>query len=70
MAVAKKKIKKSVERNRVKRMVRESFRVNGTLPAVDIVVLPTARCDGADSAVLRASLDKHWARIAITCRSR
>jgi len=66
MAVAKKKIKNATDRNRVKRTVRESFRTSA-IPAVDIVVLPSARCRSADSAELRASLDKHWARIAVKC---
>ena len=67
MAVAKKKLKRALDRNRVKRVVRESFRCEGSLKGVDVVVLPRETCKNASNEELRASLDKHWSRIAIKC---
>ena len=54
-----------VARNRLRRLIRESFRLNQhTLPALDLVVgcRPSARA--APAAVLRASLAALWGKIA------
>lgn len=67
MVVAKKRAKRAVDRNRLKRTVRESFRCQQGMAGVDIVVLPREICVGADNAELRNSLDKHWSRIAEKC---
>ena len=67
MAVAKKKAKRAVDRNRLKRTVRESFRCQQKLSGVDIVVLPREACVLANNTELRNSLDKHWSRIAEKC---
>ena len=67
MAVAKKRAKRAVDRNRLKRTIRESFRCQQILSGVDIVVLPREACVAADNAELRKSLDKHWSRIAEKC---
>ncbi len=67
MAVAKKKLKRALDRNRVKRIIRESFRCEESLSGVDIVVLPRETCKNASNAELRKSLHKHWSRIAIKC---
>lgn len=61
MAIAKKKIRKAVGRNRIKRLIRESFRVTKrTLPPVDLVVMAQAGAHKADNRSLRAELDEHW----------
>jgi len=39
VALAKRFIKKAVQRNQIKRQIREAFRLSQDLPAVDIVVL-------------------------------
>ena len=54
MAVAKKRVKRAVDRNRLKRLVRESFRY-ADLPCVDIVVMPRNSTAEASSGVLRNS---------------
>ena len=64
MAVAVRAMGGAVERNRIRRLIRESFRLHQALvPALDIVigVRPTAR--GAAAAELRASLERLWERL-------
>jgi ribonuclease P protein component len=65
LAVSKKRIRRAVARNRVKRMVRESFRHHAErLYGLDVVVM--ARDDGvAPSCELRRSLAAHWLRLGI-----
>jgi ribonuclease P protein component len=66
MAVAKKRVRRSVDRSRLKRLVRESFRLS-KLPCVDIVVMPKGQCTTASSSDLTRSLNKQWSRIAKQC---
>ena len=69
LAVAKKAVAQSVERTRIKRTVRESFRRRrDNLPAVDIVVQARAAAGHRDNAELRASLDWHWQEVIKRCR--
>ena len=61
LAIAKKHCREATQRNRIKRLVRESFRHHqAALENLDIVVLnqPAAR-DGSNEQLL-ASLDRHW----------
>ena len=67
MAVSKKACAKAVGRNRIKRVIRESFRhqmvardVDKTL---DFVVLPTAVARTQSNKALDASLLAHWQRL-------
>ena len=68
LAIAKKRIRHAVGRNRVKRLVRESFRHHAdTLGAVDVIVL--SRFDGkADSTSVMRSLRSHWKRLGASRR--
>ena len=66
-AVAKKKIASAADRNRVRRLARESFRLQrNTLRAVDIIILAQSAAADAKNTVLFASLDKHWQRLSLT----
>ena len=57
----------AVARNRVRRVVRESFRHNQSiLGRVDIVVMAQTRAAAASNPDLRRSLEQHWDRIRRT----
>jgi ribonuclease P protein component len=59
LAISKKHARRSVDRNRIKRVAREAFRVRRqSLPPVDIIVLSRAGIAGAERAELRAELDR------------
>lgn len=64
LAIAKKSVPLAVQRNRIKRTIRESFRLQATqLPNVDIVILSKKGCADLSNAQLRAVLDQLWRRI-------
>ncbi len=63
LAIAKKHCKLATGRNRIKRLVRESFRQSQSeLGGLDIVVMNTRETHTADNATLRSSLERHWTR--------
>ena len=65
LAVAKKHCRKAVDRNRIKRMIRESFRHNqGVLAGLDLVVVARQGAVFADNRRCQDSLRQHWHRIA------
>ena len=67
MAVSKKAIAKAVGRNRIKRVVRESFRNRMLGPVtektLDFVILPTARAANQNNKTLDESLTIHWQKL-------
>jgi ribonuclease P protein component len=68
LAVAVKTAGNAVARNRLRRQVRESFRLaQHELPAVDIVVAAKIPAREAQASTLRASLATLWQRVATTC---
>jgi ribonuclease P protein component len=64
LAISKRAAKKAVERNRLKRLVRDVFRRQNDLPAQDFVVMAGAAAKSASNSQLRASLERHFRRLA------
>ena len=70
LAIAARIIGNAVRRNRIKRLVRESFRQHQhELPALDIVVNARAGARDADNAAIVRSLEKHWRAVIKQCAS-
>lgn len=62
---SKKNVRRAVDRNRLKRLVRESVRLQQQrLPAVDIVVLARRGVGELDNATLHRQLYGMWRRLA------
>lgn len=69
LAVSRKVSTRAVVRNRIKRQVREWFRLHhAVLTGLDVVVV-SQRAPGEDLASLRTSLRMHWERISQKCKS-
>ncbi len=68
LAVSVKNAGNSVERNRLRRTIRESFRLHQhQLPAVDLVVSARGQARDAAGAELRASLGSLWKKVTEQC---
>ena len=63
-ALSKKRVRLAVGRNRLRRLVRESFRRRAPgLPPLDVVVLARDAAGLAVNREIFASLDRHWTRL-------
>ena len=64
LVVAKKKVRRAHERNRVKRLARESFRLHQQqLEKLDIVVMPKIGIDTIPNAELHQQLQFAWQKL-------
>jgi len=69
LAISKKRIKTAVARNRLKRLVRESFRLHrNELTNVDVVVLGQNKAANVSNKHVLDSLDVHWKNITNRCK--
>jgi ribonuclease P protein component len=70
LAVASKAAGGSVPRNRIRRVIRESFRLHQhELPAVDVVVSMRARARDAANSELRTAIEEIWSKVKAQCGS-
>jgi ribonuclease P protein component len=68
LAISRKALPRAVDRNRVKRLIRETFRERaGTLPGADVVVMARPASATAERAALRAGLDQLWNQVCERC---
>ena len=64
LAISKRVSKRAVERNRIKRLVRESFRrIRHQLPAVELMVMAREQAAGVSGTQLLTELDQLWQKL-------
>lgn len=64
LAIAKKRVKRAVDRNKLKRIIRESWRLNcQNYDDLDVVVMIKPGAHKHENAVLHDKLCRHWARL-------
>ncbi len=69
-AVAKKQIKRAVDRNHLKRLIRESFRRHQSeMPNLDIVVMVRFNILQLNNSQIFTRLDKHWRKVIKKCEN-
>lgn len=69
ITVAKKKVKLAVQRNRIKRLVRENFRSRCMyLPNIDIIVMAKNGISDKDNIELAVQLKHLWKRLNKRCQ--
>lgn len=68
LAIARKAAPRAVDRNRIKRLIRESFRHNQQrLPPVDLVFYGMPGLHGMNNEQLRATLAEIWLKVIDRC---
>ena len=70
LAMARKQIRRAVDRNRAKRLIRESFRRHQELlHGLDVVVIGKSALLEKDTRAVLDCLENHWQRVSERCRS-
>jgi ribonuclease P protein component len=68
LAIAKRHVKTAVARNRIKRQIRESFRLHrGELGPLDVIALARPGAAELDRHAFRTALDRLWQRLIERC---
>ena len=68
LVVAKKNIRLAVQRNRIKRRIRETFRLQQAhIGSIDAIVLPRSGADQLSDQELNLQLAQLWQRLAKKC---
>jgi ribonuclease P protein component len=63
LTISRRAAKHAVDRNKLKRLAREAFRHQPSLPPCDFVVLAKPGAHSAEARLLRESLDRHFDRL-------
>lgn len=70
MTVSRRVSPRAVTRNRIKRQIRESFRLHQVkFPSLDVVVVARTPAATAEKHVLARSLGEHWKRLLRQCKN-
>lgn len=68
LSFTRKRVRKAVSRNTLKRLSRETFRLaQSNLPAVDVVVLASEKIDQVDKTMVQKCLEKLWQQLPQHC---
>ncbi len=70
LAIPRKQIRRAVDRNRVKRLIRESFRRHrDLLEGLDVVVIGRQALLEKDTRGIFDCLEAHWEKVSARCRN-
>src|SRR6056297_3585012 len=70
LAVSRRTARRAVQRNRLRRLVRETFRRRqADLPPLDLVVIAKPSAVAAPAPRLHQALETLWSRVAVSCET-